>query len=51
MLFVIKNLDTGKYTARPGLSLSYTVKLEELRLFINHAAAQAECSETKSSRN
>jgi hypothetical protein len=43
MLFVIKNLDTGKYAARPGLSRSYTVKLEEVRLFINRAAAQSHC--------
>ena len=43
MLFVIKNLDTGKYVAWHGLSRSYTVKLKEVRLFINRAAAQAEC--------
>jgi hypothetical protein len=43
MLFVIKNLNTGKYVARPGPSHSYTVKLNEVRLFINRAAAQAEC--------
>ena len=43
MLFVIKNLDTGKYAARPCLSHSYTVKLKEVRLFINRAAAQAHC--------
>ena len=42
MLFVIKNLDTGKYAARPGLSRSYTLKLEEVRLFINRAAAQCQ---------
>ena len=47
MLFVIKNLDTGKYAARPGLSGSYAVKLEEVRLFINRAAAQAECCENE----
>ena len=43
MLYVIKNLDTGKYVARRGLGHSYTVKLNEVRLFINRAAAQAEC--------
>jgi hypothetical protein len=43
MLFVIKNLDTGKHAARPGLSRSYAVKLEEVRLFINRAAAQCQC--------
>jgi len=40
---VIKNRDTGKYAARPGLNRSYTVKLKEVRLFINRAAAQSEC--------
>ena len=43
MLFVVKNLDTGKYVARHGLSHSYTVKLKEVRLFINRAAAQSQC--------
>jgi hypothetical protein len=43
MPYVIKNLDTGRYVARRGLDRSYTVKLKEVRLFINRAAAQAEC--------
>jgi hypothetical protein len=43
MLYVIKNLDTGRYVSRRGLSQSYTVKFEEVRLFTNRAAAQAEC--------
>ncbi len=43
MLFVIKNLDTGKYVARHGLSRIYTVKLKQVRLFINRIAAQSQC--------
>jgi hypothetical protein len=43
MLFAVKNLDTGKYVARHGLSHSYTVKLKEVRLFINRVAAQSQC--------
>jgi len=42
MLYVIKNLDTGKYVARLGLCHSYTVKLNEIRLFIDKKAAQQE---------
>ena len=51
MLFVIKNLDTGRYAARPGLSRSYTVKLEEVRLFISAPPLNPNAAETKSSRN
>jgi hypothetical protein len=47
MLYVIKNFDTDKYVARPGLDRSYTVKLKEVRLFNNRAAAQAECCENE----
>jgi hypothetical protein len=42
MLYVIKNLDSGKYVARKGLQHSYTTKLSEVRLFINNEAAQRE---------
>jgi hypothetical protein len=45
MLYVIKNLDNGKYVARQGLAHSYTTKLCEIRFFINNEAAQRErCS-------
>ena len=43
MLYVIKNLDTGKYVARTGLKRSYTTELSEIRLFIDNEAAQREC--------
>jgi hypothetical protein len=42
MLYVIKNLDDGKYVARKGLTRSYTTKLSEIRFFINSEAAQRE---------
>jgi hypothetical protein len=42
MLYVIKNLDNGKYVARKGLQHSYTTKLTEIRFFINNEAAQPE---------
>jgi hypothetical protein len=42
MLYVIKNLDNGKYVARKGLKHSYTTKLSEIRFFINKEAARQE---------
>jgi hypothetical protein len=42
MLYVIKNLDNGKYVAGNGLEHSYTTKLSEIRFFINNEAAQRE---------
>jgi hypothetical protein len=42
MLYVIKNLDNGKYVARKGLKHSYTTKLSETRFFIKRVAAQRE---------
>jgi hypothetical protein len=42
LLYVIKNLDNGKYVVRTGLKHSYTIKLSEIRLFINNEAAQRE---------
>jgi hypothetical protein len=43
MLYVIKNLDSGKYFARKGLQHSYTTKLSEVRFFTNNEAARREC--------
>jgi hypothetical protein len=40
MLYVIKNLDSGKSVARKGLQHSYTTKLTEVRFFITNEAAQ-----------
>ena len=42
MLYVIKNLNDGKYVARQGLKRSYTTKLSEIRFFIDNEAAQLE---------
>jgi hypothetical protein len=42
MLYVIKNLDNGKYVARTGFKHSYTTKLSKIRFFINNEAAQRE---------
>ena len=42
MLYVIKNLDNGKYVARTGLNHSYTTKLSEIQLFSNNEAARRE---------
>jgi hypothetical protein len=42
MLYVIKNLDNGKYVARKGLQHSYTTKLCGIRFFIDNEAAQRE---------
>lgn len=42
MLYVIKNLDNGKYVARKGLQHSYTAKLSEARFFRDNEAAQRE---------
>ena len=42
MLYVIKNLDNGKYVARKGLKHSYTTKLSEIRFFIYREAGQQE---------
>jgi hypothetical protein len=44
MLYVLKNLDNGKYVARKGLQHSYTTKLSEIRFFSNNEAAQRERS-------
>jgi hypothetical protein len=42
VLYVVKNLDNGKYVARKGLGHSYTTKLSEIRFFIDNEAAQRE---------
>jgi hypothetical protein len=42
MLYIIKNLDNGKYVARKGLQHSYSTKLSEIRFFINNEPAQRE---------
>jgi hypothetical protein len=42
MHYVIKNIETGKYVARPGLEHSYTKKPHEIRVFKTRVAAEAE---------
>jgi hypothetical protein len=52
MLYVIKNLDNGKYVARQGLQHSYTTKLSEVRFFINNEdARRGSAAATRSSKN
>jgi hypothetical protein len=51
VLYVIKNLDTGRYVSRRGLGRSYTVKLKELRFFSTALPLKLNAAETRSSRS
>jgi hypothetical protein len=41
-MYVIKNIETGKYVARFGSERSYTTKLSEMRVYKTHADATAD---------